>query len=100
MSGTVDTLYTITNAKTLYIQRLSGGAETSTRGSIVELFYDPNGDLSVLTPIEDIYVNGSSDQKDLFEPFAGNGTRRILLRRRQFGGGFYEITGRWEGYEQ
>jgi hypothetical protein len=99
ISGTVDTLYTITNGTTLTIQRLSGGAETSNAGHVIELYDDPNGDLSVLNIIDDIYVNGASDQKDLLGDFIGDGIRRILLRRRAFGGGTNEVTGIWQGYE-
>ena len=100
MSGTEDSFYTITNGQTLFVQRLSGGAESSVGGSVIELYYDPTGTGSPLTAIEDIYANGSSDQKDLDVNYVGDGTRRILLRRRNFGGGSYEITARWEGYEQ
>ena len=100
ISGTVDTFYTITNAKTLTLQRVSGGAETSNSGHIIELFEDPTGTGTPLTPIEDIYVNGSSGQKDLSNEYIGDGTRRILLRRRAFGGGSNEVTGVWQGFEQ
>lgn len=100
MSGTQDTLYTITSGKTLTFQRVSGGAETSNSGHIIELYEDPNGNLSVLNFIEDIYANGNSDQKDLNNEFDGDGTRRILLRRRAFGGGTNEVTGVWQGFEQ
>jgi hypothetical protein len=96
----VDDEYTITNSKTLTIQRISGGAETSNSGSIIEVFEDPNGDKSVLNLIDDVYVSGGSDQKDLNVSFVGDGTRRIIMRRRNFGGGKYEVTGRWEGYEE
>ncbi len=95
----VNNLYTITNSTVLTIQRMSGGAEQSNSGSIVELFEDPNGDLSVLNPIEDVYVNGDSDDKDLNDTFDGDGTRRIVLRRRNFGGGTNEMTGKWSGFE-
>jgi hypothetical protein len=99
MSATVDTFYTITSGKTLTIQRLSAGAQSSNSGHIIELYEDPNGDLSVLNIIDDIYVNGSSSQKDLLGDFIGDGTRRILLRRRAFGGGNNDVTGIWQGYE-
>lgn len=99
ISGTVDSLYTITSGKTLTIQKLSGGAEASNSGHIIEAYDDPNGDLSVLNIIEDIYVNGDSNSKDLLGDFVGNGTRRFLLRRRSFGGGTKEVTGIWVGYE-
>jgi len=100
MSGTVDTMFTITNGTTLTIQILSGGSETTNAGAIVELFEDPNGDLSVLNIIDDVYVNGSSSEKNLTVDFIGDGTRRIVLRRRLFSGGTIEITGRWEGFEE
>lgn len=96
----IDTVYTITNGKELTIQRLSGGAETSNSGSLIELFEDPNGDKTVLNLIEKVYVSGASDQKDLSAEYSGDGTRRILMRRRNFGGGTYEITGAWSGYEE
>jgi hypothetical protein len=99
MSGTVDTLYTITNGTILTIQRMSAGAQSSNSGHVIELYEDPNGDLSVLNVIDDIYVNGSSNQKDLLGDFTGDGTRRILLRRRAFGGGNNDVTGIWQGYE-
>lgn len=100
MSGTQDDLYTITSGTTLIIQRMSAGSESSNSGHIIELFEDPNGDLSVLNIIDDIYVNGSSNQKDLLGSLAGDGVRRILLRRRSFGGGSNEVTAIWQGYEQ
>ena len=96
----MDDEYTITNTKTLTIQRLSGGSETSNSGSVIELFEDPNGDKTVLNLIEKVYVSGSSDQKDLSAQYVGDGTRRIVLRRRNFGGGTYEMTGAWSGYEE
>ena len=99
MSGTQDNFYAITNSTILTIQRMSGGAETSNSGHIIELFEDASGTGTPLLPIEDIYVNGSSDQKDLSVNFTGDGTRRILLRRRAFGGGNNDVTGRWEGFE-
>jgi len=100
INNTADTLFTITNSKTLTIQRLSAGAEVTTEGSIIELFEDPNGDLSVLNVIIVIFASGNSDQNDLSIDFVGDGTRRILLRRRPFGGGFREIFGRWVGFER
>lgn len=99
VSGTVDHIIPITNGESITIQRLSGGAETSNSGSIIELFEDPNGDLSVLNPIEDIYVNGSSNSKPLNDSYDGDGTRRIILRRRQISGGTNDTTARVEGFE-
>jgi len=100
MSGTVDTLFTITNGTILTIQRLTAGAEVdATSGSVIELFEDPNGDLSVLNVIDVIFASGTTSQLDIGEDFTGDGTRRILLRRRRIGGGSREIFARWQGFE-
>jgi len=96
----VDTYYTITNAKTLTIQTLLAGAEYEVSGSIVELFYDPNGDLTVLTRISTIFVNATSDTAPVQQIFIGNGTRRIVLRRRGFGASAREMFAQWFGYEE
>lgn len=95
-----DTFYTITSGKTLTIQRMTTAIEASTAGSVVELFYDPNGDLSVLTPIVAIIGSGTSNQADINDDFVGNGTRRIVMRRRRFDGGSRTIFARWKGYEK
>jgi len=99
MTGTSDTLYTITSGDTLTLQRLAAGGEGN--GGVIELYEDPNGDLSVLNIVAAIFVAQSSDQVDLEEVFSGDGTRRILLRRITLGGGGARLMfGRWEGYEQ
>lgn len=95
----VDTYYTITNAKTLTIQTFLAGAEETTGGSIVSLFYDPNGNLSVLTRISSLFVNGVSDNAPVAQNFVGNGTRRIVLRRRGYTTSSREMFGQWIGYE-
>jgi hypothetical protein len=95
----VDTPYIITSGKTLTVQQLSGGAEAHTSGSIVELFEDPNGDLSVLNRIETVFVNGDSQSVIVERSFVGDGTRRIILRRRRYAMNFKEIWGRWKGFE-
>ena len=56
-----DTFYTITNTKILTIQTMVAGAEESTGGSIVELFYDPNANLTGMTRVSTLFVNGTSD---------------------------------------
>lgn len=94
----VDDIFTIPNGDELNIQFMSGGAESSAAGSIVEMFEDPNGDLSVLNFIEDLHVNGGSRQTIVNEPFSGNGVRRIVLRRRRFDGGAKEMSARWQGF--
>jgi len=96
----IDTLYTITNTKTLTIQAMSGGAEEHTSGSIVELFEDPNGDKSVLNRIETVFANGDSRAVIVQKDFVGDGVRRILLRRRRYAANSKEMWGRWRGFEQ
>lgn len=95
----VDTFYTITNGKILTLQRFTGGAEPHQSGSIVELFYDPNGNLSVLTRIETVFVNGASAQVGINQAHVGNGISRIVMRRRTYASSAREVWGRWEGYE-
>jgi len=99
MSGTEDLFRTITNGTILTIQTLSAGAEISNAGSIIELFEDPSGTGSPLNIIENIYVGGASFQTILNVDFIGDGTRRILLRRRNFSGGNLDVTGIWTGFE-
>jgi hypothetical protein len=96
----VDTNYTIPNGETLTIQVLLAGAEANTGGSVVDLFEDPNGDLSVLNRIANLYVDGSSDNAPLQRTFAGDGTRRIVLRRRGFSSNGREMFAQWSGYTQ
>lgn len=96
----LDLNYTITNGKTLTLQRFSAAAADATGGAAIELFYDPNGDLSVLTRIETIILNGATYQASLNQLFVGNGIRRIILRRRGYVNSSREIFARWEGYEQ
>jgi hypothetical protein len=95
-----DTYYTITNAKILTIQSFAGGAEETTGGSAIDLYYDPNGDLSALTWVDTLYVNGEDSQHSIGEEFTGNGTRRMVMRRRGYTASAREMSGRWYGYEQ
>ena len=95
----VDTYYVITNGKTLTLQRFTGGAEPHQSGSIVELFYDSLGNSSALVRIETVFVNGMSIQVGISQSFTGNGTRRIVMRRRVYASAAREVWGRWEGYE-
>lgn len=95
-----DTFYTITNGKTLTIQSFFGGAEEKTGGSVCELFYDPNGDLSVLTRIRAIWVNGDSFTVGVQQEFDGNGTRRIVARRRGYTASGREMEVAFSGYEE
>lgn len=97
-SGT-DLNYTITNGKTLTIQRLKAAAEGETGGTATELFYDPTGTGTPLTTIAMLIIDGASAQQDLNDTFVGNGTKRIILRRRGYTASGREVFARWEGYE-
>lgn len=101
VSGFVDTFYTITNAKTLTIQKFGAGAAGVVGGGAkAELFYDPNANLTGMTLIAKGFMNGSNFQFDESFLAVGNGTRRIVLRRTNVGGGSLEIFARWSGFEQ
>lgn len=96
----IDTNYTITNGQTLTIQAFFGGSEEKTSGSVCELFYDPNGDLSVLTRVRTIWVNGDSFTVGVQQEFVGDGTARIVARRRGYSGSSREMEVAWAGYEE
>lgn len=97
--STIDDLeYLIPNGETIYLQRFVAGAEQTNGGSVVELWYDPNGNGTNMTIIDTIFCNGTSDQHDLNESFVGDGTKKLRLRRRRLSGGAVLIFGRWEGY--
>ena len=99
MGDSVDTFLTITNGKILTVTQFRAGSETSNKGTKVELFEDPNGDLSVLNLIDVIFINGNSNSNALNKNFVGNGTRRMLLRRTHLTGGFIQIFGAFRGFE-
>ena len=81
VSTPINTYIPITSGKTLTLQLFSAGSQDTTGGSKVEIFEDPNGDLSLLNLVEALYVNGASDSVVLGDKFIGNGTRRLVLRR-------------------
>lgn len=96
----VDINYVITDLKTLTIQTLVAGSETTTGGSIVELFEDPSGTGTPLTRISSLFVDGQSDNAPVNQEFIGNGTRRIILRRRGYSGSAREMFAQWIGFEE
>ena len=100
VAGIVDTFVVLPVSSTMTVQKVDGGAENSITGSKVEVFYDPNGDLSVLTLITAIFANGSSAESDIdfTTPDAGDGTRRMVLRRSNLTGGTVQIFGQWNGF--
>lgn len=99
VTGTVDSFYVITSGKTLTFLTTAAGSQTASGGNRISIYYDPNGDLSVLTLIAALYVNGNSSFVNLNNKFLGDGIRRIVLRRTRLGGGASEIFGSWQGYE-
>jgi len=96
----VDIDYVVTNLKTLTIQTLVAGAETTVGGSIVELFEDPNGTGTPLTRISSLFISGQSDNAPVNQSFVGDGTRRIILRRRGYSGSAREMFAQWIGFEE
>lgn len=92
--------YTIPNAASLTIARFAGGAEVDPAGSKVSLWWAPNGDETGLVLIRVGYASGNNFEftLDWRAPFAGNGTRAILLRRERLAGGIVEVAGFWDGY--
>lgn len=98
-NSTSESIYTITSGKTLKIQRLSGGGENSVAGGRVELAYRPTGLAASDVLVEVGYISGGNFQFQLDENFIGDGTRQLVLKRINGGGGTMRITGKWVGYE-
>lgn len=100
-NSVVDDIYTITNNKRLTIQAFKAGSVDGGVGKIirVELFEDPNGDLSVLNRIDTLYVNSDNFERNIGRSFDGNGVRRILLRSTQIGAATMETFRQWNGFE-
>lgn len=103
-NATIDVLRTITNLKKFTIQRLTAGANDGGQGKNVriEIFEDPNGDLSVLNRVSGgtVYLNIDNIQNEISETFIGNGTRRILLRTVQQGSASMETFREIVGFEE
>lgn len=100
----VDEFFTITDGKTLTLQALEAGVESAGTGKsvMIELFDDPNGDLSVLIPIPAGFLIGNNfnDERILSASFLGDGIRRILLRTTQLGAANITMSREWRGFEQ
>jgi hypothetical protein len=101
VAGTVDTFYTITNSKTLHLQKFLGGCEfNSGGGGKIQLWYDPNGNTVNMVLISVGYACGGSFTFDQNQEYLGNGTKRILLRAIRTGiVGLRDMFRKWEGYE-
>ncbi|MCW4039988.1 MAG: hypothetical protein NWE83_04445 [Candidatus Bathyarchaeota archaeon] len=100
LSGTNDDFYTITNGKTLVINKFVGFAEVSNRGTLAEIYEDVNGDGLTLIFLRGMVNSGGTTELDTGIEIAGDGTKRILLRVTQLSGGSFESLGLWDGYEQ
>lgn len=98
VAGSADTLYVIPSGSELTIQRINAGSASVIGGTKTELYYDPAGTGVGMTLIQKIFMNGSNEQADMADKFIGDGTRRILMRRTNIGGGSVEIFARWTGY--
>jgi hypothetical protein len=89
--------YTVPNGKTVVLTAFIGGAEASTAGSKVELYYTLNGVNFVTLAVG--YVNGSNCFYSLNDSVGpGNGTIKIRIVRTRFDGGAREIFVRVTGY--
>lgn len=95
-----DTVHVITNGKTLVLQALIGSSEwNNVGGGVIELWYDPNGDGTGMTPISVGHCNGNNFYNVLNDEYTGDGTKAVRLRRKVLGGGTLEMFGRVFGYE-
>ncbi|MCP4481435.1 MAG: hypothetical protein GY817_01215 [bacterium] len=100
MASQQNDYYTITNGKTLVIQRFKGAAEEANDSTKIELYEDVNGDGNTLNLIELMYLNSSQHTFNLDKELIGDGSRRVLIRRTPYGGGAREVFAKWEGFEK
>ena len=95
-----DSFFVITNGQTLTIQVFSGGSQAQTSGSVCELFFDVNGDLSVLVRVRTIWVSGASFSIGINQDFDGDGTARMVMRRRGYTASGREMEIAFQGFEE
>lgn len=98
VSNTSDTVFVIPSGEVLTIQRVAGGAASSNGGSVIELWYDSLGTGVSMVIIAVVFANGSGGYQALQQEYTGDGTKRIVLRRRRLDGGAKLMFARWEGY--
>lgn len=98
--ATVETVYTVTNGKTLTIQAFRGGSDTSSAGGRVELVSRPTGNPASDVVLDVGYVNGNNFDFAMDEIIIGNGTKQIVLKRINSGGTGLRMGAQWRGYEQ
>lgn len=107
---TVDTYYTITNGKTLIIQKFLAAAQSGINGNEIELYYDPLGQTPIppnkganwsLLSLVIIPDSGGNYNEELVQvALVGDGIHRVVIRRTRLGGGNARILGRIIGHEQ
>lgn len=101
ISGSTDSVYVIPNGKTLVLQRFKAGTSLSL-GTIVstrvEILHDPNGDGSLLIPIDTAFLSINHIDVLMNKEIVGNGVAAIRTRRRSLDLGAREVFVQWEGY--
>jgi len=99
LNGTSDDVYVIPNGKTLTVSRFAGGAEGNrNRGSVVSLYYDPNGNGVGMTLIRMMFLGTSNWEFSLDNQFVGDGTAAIRMRRDRLDNGADFVAGFWDGF--
>lgn len=98
--SSVDTYYTITNAKTLKIEYLRGSSEDNETNSCISLYYDSDGTGNNLELLAVGFTSGTSFEYNINREFVGDGIKRILLRRERLDEGDRQIFGQFAGYEE
>ena len=98
--GTVQSIYKITNGKTLTIQNFRGGGMTQ-EGKIV-LEYDPNNGTDPIELIATGYIGGDNNFNfDLNNEYIGDATNQIIIyAQNDDNHSNHEMSFYWTGYEQ
>jgi hypothetical protein len=109
VNGTDDTFYTVTSAKTFTVNQIEAGAagDPNEKGSVVEVYWAPNGNTTGIEIIARDYLIGftqivtpQTSQSRAGSPLLGDGTAAILVRRRRIGGAAQEIDAVVRGFEE
>jgi hypothetical protein len=104
----LDDFFTITNGTTLTVQQLRARVESAGTGKSVraELFYDPNGTNPTAGSqpgdwerIDTLMGNNFNADAPQDRVFTGDGTARIVLRRKQIGSATIAVDAQWQGFE-
>jgi hypothetical protein len=95
--STSEDIYTITDGKTLILQRFSAGADGSIGGGRGVLVERTTGGDSIL---DLLYLNANNFQRTIGQEFVGDGDRRIVIQRTNGTGSPLHMTASWVGYEE